>query len=392
MAAAAGYAAEMRRIDQDIAKTDGDACSGPTDPDRITRHIYRLYQKASISGNLAELTAVERAIDNALPLLSHPGDLYLLKAHAAFKLHKLGDVHAALVAVPSVYDSEEGRLIRADLDLQHGNYQAAESGYVDVLHRERSWGALARLAYLRGKMGDVAGADRLYEEAEDQLTAKEMRAYAWLEVQRGFLDFAQGQHSAARLHYHRADAVYPGYWLIDEHSAELLGAEGRYDEAVVTFQRIASTFGRPDLDQAIGELYELAGRSGPAVYWKERALSAYLQSVQRGEVHYYHHLVDYYADVAEDGGEAVKWAYKDLQLRENFATQAAFGWAFYREGRVGDAVHWIDRALASGVVDALLYFRAGEIYSAAGNQVQGRNLRERAINLNPAVTGFHVHH
>jgi tetratricopeptide (TPR) repeat protein len=392
MAAAAGYAAEMRRIDQDIAKTDGDACSGPTDPDRITRHIYRLYQKASISGDLAELTAVERAIDNALPLLSHPGDLYLLKAHAAFKLHKLGDVHAALVAVPSVYDSEEGRLIRADLDLQHGNYQAAESGYVDVLHRERSWGALARLAYLRGKMGDVAGADRLYEEAEDQLTAKEMRAYAWLEVQRGFLDFAQGQHSAARLHYHRADAVYPGYWLIDEHSAELLGAEGRYDEAVVTFQRIASTFGRPDLDQAIGELYELAGRSGPAVYWKERALSAYLQSVQRGEVHYYHHLVDYYADVAEDGGEAVKWAYKDLQLRENFATQAAFAWAFYREGRVGDAVHWIDRALASGVVDALLYFRAGEIYSAAGNQVQGRNLRERAINLNPAVTGFHAHH
>jgi tetratricopeptide (TPR) repeat protein len=160
----------------------------------------------------------------------------------------------------------------------------------------------------------------------------------------------------------------------------------------VTFQRIASTFGRPDLDQAIGELYELAGRSGPAVYWKERALSAYLQSVQRGEVHYYHHLVDYYADVAEDGGEAVKWAYKDLQLRENFATQAAFAWAFYREGRVGDAVHWIDRALASGVVDALLYFRAGEIYSAAGNQIQGRNLRERAINLNPAVTGFHVHH
>src|SRR6202008_3342369 len=99
MAAAAGYAAEMRRIDQDIAKTDGDACSGPTDPVRITRHLYRLYQKASISGDLAGLTAVERAIDDALPLLSNPGDLYLLKAHAAFKLHKLGDVHAALVAV-----------------------------------------------------------------------------------------------------------------------------------------------------------------------------------------------------------------------------------------------------------------------------------------------------
>ena len=392
MTAAAGYAAEMRRINEDIAKTEAAASSDPSDPERITRHVYRLYQKASISGDVAALTAVERAIDDALPLLSNPADLYLLKAHTAFKLHKLADVHAALLAVPSVYDSEEGRLIRADLDFQHGHYQAAESGYVDVLGHERSWGALARLAYLRGKMGDVAGADRLYEEAEDQLTAKEMRAYAWLEVQRGFLDFAHGQHDAARLHYRRADAAYPGYWLIDEHIAELLGAEGRYDEAIVIYQRIAATFGRPDLEQAIGELYDLAGRGRPAVYWKERALSAYLQSVQRGEVHYYHHLVDYYADAAEDGADAVKWASKDLQMRENFATQAALAWAFYRDGRIGDAVHWIDRALASDVVDALLYFRAGEIYSAAGHEIEGRNLRERALNLNPTVAGFHVHH
>jgi tetratricopeptide (TPR) repeat protein len=392
MAAAVGYAAEMRRIDQEIAKTNEDGCSGPIDPDRITRHLYRLYQRASISGDLAGLTAVEHAIDDALPLLSKPGDLYLLKAHAAFKLHKLGDVHAALVAVPSVYDSEEGRLIRADLDLQHGHYQAAEGGYVDVLHRERSWGAMARLAYLRGKMGDVAGADRLYEAAEDQLTAKEMRAYAWLEVQRGFLDFAGGRYSAARLHYRRADAAYPGYWLIDEHIAELLGAEGRYDEAGVIFQRIASTVERPDLEQASGELYDLAGQSERAGYWKERALTAYLLSAQRGEVHYYHHLVDYYTDVTEDGSKAVKWAYKDLQLRENFATQAALAWAFYRDERFGEALQWIDRALASGVVDALLYFRAGEIYGAAGNEIEGRNLRERALNLNPSVTGFHLHH
>ena len=97
-------------------------------------------------------------------------------------------------------------------------------------------------------------------------------------------------------------------------------------------------------------------------------------------------------DVAEDGAEAVKWAHKDLELRENFATQGALAWAFYCDGRLSDAVHWVDRALASGVVDALLVFRAGEIYSAAGNEVAGRNLRERALNLNPAVGRFHLHH
>src|SRR6266478_7312887 len=392
MAAPLGYAAEMRRIDEDIAQTDGAMCSTPADPERITRHIYGLYQKASLSSDPAGLTSVERAIDAAIALLANPGDLYLLKAHAAFKLHKLAEVDAALLAGPSVYDSDEGRLIRADLEFQHGRYQAAEGGYVEVLRHERSWGALARLAHLRGKMGDAADADHLYEEAEDQLTAKEMRAYAWLEVQRGFLDFACGRDGEAQLHYRRADAAYPGYWLVDEHFAELLGAQGRYDEAVAMYQSIVSNRRRPELEQAIGELCELAGRNGPAAYWKERALTAYLQSAQRGEVHYYHHLVDYYTDVAENGAEAVKWAYKDLQLRENFATQAALAWALYRDGRCSEAVDWIDHALASGVVDAQIYFRAGEIYSAAGNEVEGRNLRERALNLNPAVGRFHLHH
>jgi tetratricopeptide (TPR) repeat protein len=205
-------------------------------------------------------------------------------------------------------------------------------------------------------MGDVADADRLYEEAEDQLTAKEMRAYAWLEVQRGFLDFVHGQFREPRSHYHRAEQPTPGYWLVEEHIAELLGAEGRYEEAAGIFERVVSVIDRSELDQAIGELYELAEQSGPAVHWKQRALSAYLQSVQRGEVHYYHHLVDYYTDVAEDGGDAVKWAYKDLQPRENFATQAALGWAFYRNGRFSDAVHWIERALASGVAGCIALF------------------------------------
>ena len=95
------------------------------------------------------------------------------------------------------------------------------------------------------------------------------------------MDFARGRLREARSHYRRADAAYPGYWLVEEHIAELLGAEGRYEEATGIFERIVSAIERPDFEQAIGELYDLAGRGRPAVYWKERALSAYLQSAQR---------------------------------------------------------------------------------------------------------------
>ena len=385
--AAAGYAAEMRRIEEDIA-----VLSKTSEPERLTSHVYRLYQRASISGDLAGLRAVERTIDDAITLLFNPGDLYLLKANIAFKLHKLADAEAALVAVPSVYDSSEGRLIRADLRFQRGQYREAERGYREVVRAEPSWSALARLAYFRGKMGDVDGADRLYEKAEDQLTSKEMRSYAWLEVQRGFLAFAHGQYSEAQWHYARADAAYPGYWLVAEHAAELMAAQCRYGDAIASLEGINSTTDRPELQQAIGELCELAGEAARARDWYQQALTGYLRSVQRGEVHYYHHLADYYCDVEQDGAQAVRWARADLRLRENFSTQAALAWACYRNGQLDEACSWIDRSLASGAVEAHLFSRAAKIYACAGKAEDARNHMERATRLNPSVDKFHLHH
>jgi tetratricopeptide (TPR) repeat protein len=388
-----GYHTEMRLIEQGIADMGGaETLAEPIDPERLTQYIYHLYQRGSIAGDLVQLSAVKLAIDHALPLLVNPGDLCLLKANVAFKLHKLTEVEAALVAVPSVYDSNEGRLIRADLSFQRGKYREAKTGYLDVLRAERSWSALARLAYFHGKMGDVAGADRFYEEAEDQLTAKEMRSYAWLEVQRGFLDFAHGRYDEAQSHYARAEAAYPGYWLVAEYIAELLGAEGKYGEAVEIFQSINSTADRPELQQAIGELHEIAAGPERARDWHRRALAGYLQSAQRGEVHYYHHLADYYSDVAKDGTQAVRWAQADLQLRENFSTQAALAWALYRNGRLDEACDWIDRALASGAVDPHLFSRAAKIHAGAGNIDGSRTYRERAARLNPSIDKFHLHH
>ena len=385
----AGYRTELQRIERDIAELSiADLFAVPMNPERLTRYVYLLYQRASISGDLSKLSVVARAIERAVPLLTHPGDLYLLKANVAFKLHRLADVEAALLAIPTAGHCMEARLLRADLDFQYGRYREAETGYIAAIEAERSWSGLARLAYFRGKMGDLEGADRLYREAEDELTAKEMRSYAWLEVQRGFLAFSRGACPDARSHYHNAEAAYPGYWLVDEYQAELLGAEGRHAEAIELFQRLTAANDRPDLLQAIAELCEISEQVDAARHWQGRALAGYLQSVQRGEVHYYHHLTDYYADVAKDGAAAVTWARADLQLRENFATQSALAWALYRNAEFAEARSWIDRALASGVLDAHLMLRTAKIYAGAG----GRNFLERAKKLNPFVESFHLHH
>jgi hypothetical protein len=66
----------------------------------------------------------------------------------------------------------------------------------------------------------------------------------------------------------------------------------------------------------------------------DAAEASYLASARRGEVHYYHHLADFYEDARKNAGDAVKWARQDIMLRENFATQSALAWALHRHGEV----------------------------------------------------------
>ena len=281
--------------------------------------------------------------------------------------------------------------MKADLDLQEGNYDDAKTGLEALIRKNRTWDNLARLAYLKAKMGDAAGAEQLYLEAEDEISAKEMRSYAWVKLQRGVLAFSRGHFDDAAARYQEAAGAYSGYWLIDEHVAELLAARRKFEEASALYEKVVARAPRPEYQQELGDLYTFMGKPGRAKAWHEKALAAYLESAGRGEVRYYHHLAAFYADVREDGTEAIKWARKDFALRPNWATREALAWALYRDGRYAEAAEFMEIALASGVQDAHVFSHAAMIYLAAGRTADGKTLLTRAAEFNPHWEEFHVH-
>jgi hypothetical protein len=138
-------------------------------------------------------------------------------------------------------------------------------------------------------------------------------------------------------------------------------------------------------------VYALLGDAVQSRAHHERALAGYLASVRRGETQYFHHLASYYADVAMDGNEAVRWARKDLELRSGYASHDALAWALFRSGDVAQAKAEIDLALASGVRDAHVLFHAAMINLAAGHGDDGRRLLREASAVNPQYASFHVH-
>jgi tetratricopeptide (TPR) repeat protein len=304
------YERDLARIGEELARLEDE----PAGADRATRIAHCLYRRASMTGDLGGLDAAEAAADAGIAEFGPWPDLCFVKANADFKLHRLDRVKADLELSPVLRASDEGRALAADLDLEEGRYDEARRGYESL---DRSWSALARLANLEAKLGDPARADELYAEAEDELTAKELRSYCWLELQRGELDRA-----GAEAHYDRAERAYSGDWVVDEHRARLRAAQGRLDEALALYRRVAARAPRPEVHQALGDVCLRIGRPEEARAWHDLALAAYLDSVERGGVHYLHHLAHFYLESRPDPAEAARWARADYELRPNLDTKA----------------------------------------------------------------------
>jgi tetratricopeptide (TPR) repeat protein len=385
------FAKEIQKFEHDLAELRPQALANPMSTDHVTKYIYRLYQWAALSGNLEYFQEVESQLQAAIERLGPAPDLCLLKANLDFKLHRLAATKRDLEMSPELADSPQGKTIAADVTFQEGLYQEARQLYEALIEHERTWDNLARLAHLHAKLGDIAGAEKLYVEAEDEITAKEMRSFAWVELQRGLLHCQYGRFAQAKQHYDRANHAYRGYWLVEEHIANLLAAEHKLDEAASLYKQLLQRIPKPELQQALGEVYLHMGKLSEAEDCFQKAFAIYLQSVERGDVHYYHHLVDFYCDVSGDAEQALKWARQDLQVRNNSSTQAAMARALHLAGRNDEARKMIDQALGSGAKEPSLFLQAGKIYSAAGDGM-GEHYLKLAAELNPHHSAFHVHH
>jgi tetratricopeptide (TPR) repeat protein len=361
------------------------------DPEKRVRLAYRQYHLASLTESETDFETVRRTIAGLIDDFGPKEDVCLLKANVDGRFHLLKAVKQDLELCPSLARRAAGRRILTDVAYQEGRYSDARRGLEELIAEERTWDDLARLAHWHGKMGNVELADRLYEEAADELTAKEMISLAWLELQRGKLALSRGWYDSARKHYQLSEASFPGDWKTDVHMAGLVSAEGDLDRAVVLLQGVMPRAPRPELKQALGELLAFAGRNDEAQRWLDAALAEFLASAEKGEVHYYHHLADLFADVGGEPAKAVQWARKDLALRSNFSTQTTLAWALLQAGEVDEGLKWINKALSSGVQDAGIFATASALFRAAGKIAQGESYARAAEAINPRRCGLYLH-
>ena len=386
-----GYEVELARARRDIGALEVMIGRNERALELRVRLAYRQFHLASLTEDEVEFERLGKLITTLIDDFGPLEDVCLLKANVDARFHRLDEARQDLSMCPPLVQRRAGRAILAEVDFQQGRYAEARHAFAMLAEQERTWDVLARLAHWESKLGDPDEADRLYEEAEDQLTAKEMRSFAWLELQRGDLAAARGRFARADAHYQRAAAAFPGYWLTDQHIAVLRIAEGKTDSAEGLLRSVIARCPKPEIKQALGELLASLGKIAEARGWLEKAAAAFLKSVQEGGVHYYHHLADLYADGLGKPAEAVRWARKDIAQRSNFSTQSMLAAVLLKNGEIDEGLRWIRVALASGVQDAGIFATAAALYRASGDETHGEQYDRAAAAINPTRQHVHMH-
>jgi predicted Zn-dependent protease len=339
-AEATDHERELARIDEALADLEEGAPAAP----RL------LVLRAALTGEFADYQAAERALDGVLKWCEGCIELLFLRADLYLKLHRPEAAGAVLDRIlGDGGDPADPRMLtlRADAALQEGRIAAARAGYRNALATRSSWDLLARLAYLEANTGDVAAAERLYLEAQDLLTAKEMRSYAWLELQRGVLDLERKEPAAALVHYRHAERAYSGYPLIEEHLAEALALLGHHEEAAARYRDLTTRTRNPEIVGALARLVAptdpVAAAALDAEAWKlfEERRALYPEAALG---HFVEHAL---ARGGTPGPELIQLAEQNYRLRPNPSAKLLLARACLETGEAARARTLVDEVLAT---------------------------------------------
>lgn len=280
---------------------DGRVAQAAGGAEATAQRAYLLLKRARLSGVPDELRAADAAVNDALRRYPDWPDLCFLRAGADLDLHRPGDVFPHLSAGAGLAEAPAGLELRGAACEQLGRYAEAEELLTHARAADPSWQALAGLAQLRSAAADPDGADALYGQAEDELTAKQMSAFAWVRASRGALAAGAGRYDSAWAHYRSAAAAFSGYWHVDALVAGLLRRQGRLQEAAAAYADVRDRTSRPELAHALAEVHRARGADREAARWYAVALAEYQASAARGEALYQHHLAAWQRDLAQPG-------------------------------------------------------------------------------------------
>ena len=297
---------------------------------------------------LAEIAQAQHDFSRALGLIetvtkTQPRNASALALRASIKLAQ-GDLEAALQDVEPLVKAlpnQSNLNLRAVILETQGTLEAAKKDFTHALEIEEAddafGSARTRTLFARfsARHGQSKLAHGLLEEA-----LRIAPGYPLALLQLADLEFRQGQFDAARATYNELLSSSKGSASTFDHTA------------ILGLARIARATNSSEVDQLWNDAVNILRKEiTDGAFGHRRELARVL--LERGN--------------QQDVNEALKQAKLELNVRHDWESLNVLAWAQQKTGFLPEARATIQKALAVGVQDAELEYRAGQIEQSLGN-------------------------
>ena len=327
-------------------------------------------------------------LGKAFDLSGPAGGPHMTRAGLNYSLHRLTLVEADLKASQQIIilsDNAKASIIalRADVAFHQGHYDQALAGYQEALALDKNTSNLFRLAHYYWRTGDFKQAEAYLDQMEDVSGDTSAQLSAFIHLHRGLFDLDRGRYDQALEHYQDADQAFSGWWLIQEHIAEIYSLQGHLDEAKLLYQQIIDTTGNPEFMDALAYIAKQQNKTKEAQYWLKQAQAAYENQLNQFPEAAYGHALSHYLQSAQQTEKALSLAKSNFALRPSGEAATLLAQAYFQSGRTQDAQELIESTLESLWDSAELHATAALIFKAAGDDTRSELEQQKALNINP---------
>ena len=357
---------------------------GPIESALVPLELVSLYtERARLTGNYDDYGRAEDLLARFPAKFDTLDGLCLARAKLHYTLHRLSRAKAQLDRCPRLAGTVEDLVLRADIAFYTGRYKDAGIIYRALVNQVGTPQTYIELALYSAKMGSPGEAAALMEAAEKRYHGGSAIMESWLALQRGLIELDRGRFDEARALFTLADERMPGYWLTDEHLAEVAHLKGDTASAKRTYEDVVRRTGAPEYLDALGSIESQAGNTAAAKVLFDRAEAIYTARAKRFPEAIAGHALDHYLKANPQPAKALALAEANFRNRPYGDSAIALARAYLLNARPRDAVRGLEQQIEQGWDTAETYWILSLAAQAAGDAPRAKSAGVEAIRRNP---------
>lgn len=375
---------ERVAADNNEAITAGEAMvAGPLQSSLVALELLNLYiERARLTGSYDDYGRAEDLLARLQAQFAASEGVCMATARLHYALHRLAKAKQVLDGCPGLAGTVEDLSRRADIAFYSGRYKDAGIIYRALVNQVGTPQAYIQLALYAAKTGSPGEALAFLEAAEQRYHGGSALQESWLALQRGLIEMDRGRYAEAHAMFALADERLPGYWLNEEHLAEITALKGDTAAAKRIYEGVVKKTTAPEYLDALASIEADAGNAQAAKQLLDRAEAIYVARARRFPEANAGHALDHYLDDAPQPTKALALAEANYRNRPHGDAAIQLAKALLLNGRPAEAARLLEQELAKGWDTAETWWTLSLAAQASGDRARAQAAGLEAIRRN----------